>query len=148
MWEIEISLQLETFLWALLSGAFFCLVYDIMRARRKTGKDNGRLIFFEDIFFFAAAGVFSFLFLLVFCCGQIRLYALAGQAAGFFLCRLTVSRLWLRLLVFLFTVFRRLSELLKRISARFEAFFNAETDKIVLFFKKRRKKWLESEKNS
>lgn len=140
MWEIEISLQLKTFLWAFLSGVLFCLVYDIFRARRKTGADNSRLIFFEDIIFFFAAGVYSFLFLLVFSCGQIRLYALAGQAVGFFACRITVSKLWLKILVLLFSGLRRLSSLLGCAGKHFESFFNSEIDKIPLFLKKSRKK--------
>lgn len=148
MWEIASAEQIYTFLWATVLGAAFCMLYDLFRARRRTGEENAALMSAEDILFSIFAAVITFLFLLVFCCGQIRAFVLLGEALGFILCRLTVSRIWLKLSESVFRVLRRFFSFVGSGMRRFEAFFNSSTEKILLFFKKRLKKPRKIEKNS
>lgn len=148
MWEIASAEQIYTFLWATVLGAAFCMLYDLFRARRRTGEENAALMSAEDILFSIFAAVITFLFLLVFCCGQIRAFVLLGEALGFILCRLTVSRIWLKLSESVFRMLRRFFSFVRSGMRRFEAFFNSSTEKILLFFKKRLKKPRKIEKNS
>lgn len=148
MWEIAVSLQAEAFLWSVALGAALCLIYDIQRAFRRAVKYANAVIAAGDILYFSAAAVLSFLFLLVFCCGQIRGFVLLGEAVGFAACRLTLSRLWMKILLRLSAALCSAIRALWRAIMRFEDFFNAKTDEISDFLKKSCKKTEKSEKNS
>lgn len=91
MWEINIADQVYTFLFALLLGAVFCLLYDIIRAVRKAGADSFASAFAGDIFFWIISAFATFLFLLARTNGEIRGYALFAIAMGFASARFTLS---------------------------------------------------------
>lgn len=148
MWEIAVSLQVQAFFAAVIFGALLCLVYDLLRASRLTGADGFAAVLAGDLVYSLLAAVLTFLFLLVFTGGQVRFYALAGLASGFALCRVTLSRLWLRFAVWLFSLVRRLAGLFSRVRARFWGVFCLGIDKIVLFWKKICKKLRKTKKNS
>lgn len=91
MWEINITDQVYTFLFALLLGAFFCLFYDIIRAVRKADADSFASAFAGDIVFWVVSAFVTFLFLLARTNGEIRGYVLFAIALGFAAARFTVS---------------------------------------------------------
>lgn len=140
MWEIAVSLQAEAFLWSIILGAWLCFLYDILRAERIIFKSSFIFIAIGDIFYFFFASVLTFLFLLIFCCGQVRLFVLSGEIIGFIVFRLILSGLWLRLLIPVFKILHSAITALRRISERFELYFKVKTDEIIVFFKKSLKK--------
>ncbi len=93
MWEISLKGQLLSFAAALVLGAALCLFYDVLRALRSTGFNSFAAVTVTDIFFWLTAAVFTFLLLLGLSGGEIRGYVLLGEAAGFVLCRVTLSKL-------------------------------------------------------
>lgn len=83
--------QLNTFLWAVVLGAALCIVYDVIRFLLSTYNSGGVAVFLSDVLFFSFAGVETFVFFVLFSKGTIRLYALIGEALGFFLFRFIFS---------------------------------------------------------
>lgn len=106
MWEINNASQLIAFLTSLAVGCVFCLIYDIFRAIRKSFNRTRYAVFFEDILYSLICGVIGFLFLLAAAGGEIRAFALVGMGVGFFICRFTLSRLFLPILLFIIRVFK------------------------------------------
>lgn len=94
MWEISNSLQLLSFVRALLLGVIICLGYDVLRAYRKVYDFSGLGIFFQDIFFSILSAFVVFIFLLGVTNGEMRAYIFLGLSIGFVLSRLTLSRIW------------------------------------------------------
>lgn len=70
------------FLYSLGFGFVMGLLYDTLRLLRRLffGK---RLIALQDITFFLSAGVLTFLFLLVYDFGRVRMYTLCAMFIGF-----------------------------------------------------------------
>ena len=73
---------------------------------RKSFNRTRYAVFFEDILYSLICGVIGFLFLLAAAGGEIRAFALVGMGVGFFICRLTLSRLFLPILLFIIHVFK------------------------------------------
>ena len=125
MWEIDNISQLIAFLVSLAVGCVFCLIYDIFRAVRKSFKRNAAAMFFEDVLYSLLCGVIGFCFLL--------------GTTGFFICRFTLSRLFLPVLLFIIRALRRVFGGISRISAAvFSAIDKAFCkcgEKIRIFFK-------------
>ena len=108
MWEINNASQLIAFLTSLAVGCVFCLIYDIFRAIRKSFNRTRYAVFFEDILYSLICGVIGFLFLLAAAGGEIR---------AFFICRFTLSRLFLPILLFIIRVFKTIFGKFSRLSA-------------------------------
>ncbi len=106
MWEINIGDQALTFLMSLALGGVICLIYDVFRSVRIAAEHNAVKVFFEDIFFWLIAAFVTFMFLMGRTGGGIRGYVLFGALLGFFVIRLTLSRLFVFLLsgAFLYTL--------------------------------------------
>lgn len=138
MWEIDNISQLIAFLLSLAVGCVFCLIYDIFRAVRKSFKRNAAAVFFEDILYSLLCGVIGFCFLLSTTGGDLRAFTFIGMGAGFFICRLTLSRLFLPVLLFVIRVLRRVFGGISRVSAAvFSAIDRAFCkcgEKIQIFF--------------
>ncbi len=117
MWEINNASQLIAFLTSLAVGCVFCLIYDIFRAIRKSFNRTRYAVFFEDILYSLICGVIGFLFLLAAAGGEIRAFALVGMGVGFFICRFTLSRLFLPILLFIIRVFKTVFGKISRFSA-------------------------------
>ena len=92
MWEISLGGQITAFLYSLLLGAALCLLYDIIRATRKSGADSFLAVFAGDILFWAISAVVVFIFLVAVTNGEIRGYVLFSAAAGFLIYRFTAGR--------------------------------------------------------
>ncbi len=101
MWVIENNQQFFSFLVALISGAIYCSFYDLFRAYRYVIKCRTLSVFFQDIFFWLTVALSTFLLMLSLCGGEIRAFMILGQLSGFVICRITVSRILLAVLVFL-----------------------------------------------
>lgn len=130
MWEIDLEGQIVTFLFSLLTGAVFCLVYDVFRVLRHKSYVTGAVLTVIDILYFLLLAVFDFCFFLARSNGEIRGFVLIGQLMGFWLCRKSLSRVFYLLLMALIGL---LEGLLKRIDRSilypFSAFFAKIGDK-------------------
>lgn len=89
---ISVAAQTLLFFKSMCLGACLMLLYDGFRILRLAVKTPAALILLEDILFFAACAVASFLFLISANFGEIRLFALLGELLGAILCALTLSR--------------------------------------------------------
>ncbi len=92
-------LQNVVVFWSLLLGCFLCAVYDILRIFRLGRSQNPLLLFVLDVLFCLFASLcFSVLFFnLTF--GRMRAYAFVFGLLGFVIWRLTVSRLFVMILL-------------------------------------------------
>ena len=126
MWEISSLSQLSAALFAFLLGIGLSVIYDIIKATRKIGFNSYVIVFLGDILFSILSAVITFLFLLVFTNGELRGFILFFEMLGFIFSRLTLSRLFLKFLILIFSFFKRLlskmSTLLLQFSYKTERF--------------------------
>ena len=87
--------QVITFLLSIVLGVGFCLVYDVLRFLHKTRMKGNVAVFIGDVLYFSVISVATFCFFLLFSKGVIRIYVYIGEILGFFICRITISRLFL-----------------------------------------------------
>lgn len=124
MWEINNSLQLSGFLYSCVLGAIYCVVYDFLRAVRSGNRTSAFIVFFQDIFYFTAAAISCFCFLLATTNGELRFYAILGILIGFVITRLTVSKLtyfiFLKITHFIRFIFTKFSNGLTKVCAFFD----------------------------
>lgn len=129
MWEISNRSQISSFLYAIILGVIFALLYDIFRAFR-LAKSSGTInVFFQDIIYFVIISILTFIFLLSTTKGEIRAYIILGTLLGFFISKLTLSKYFVSFLNFIFKTF---SKVLYTLSLRFYKM----ADKIYLIIKK------------
>lgn len=93
MWEINITTQALTFLYAVILGALLCIFYDIIRAFRKAGLNGNISVFITDILFWLVNTFLTFVFLMATTNGQFRVFVLVAELIGFVICRLSLSKL-------------------------------------------------------
>lgn len=149
MWEIDNLSQLLGFLYSVVLGIIFCLIYDVLRAFRAEIKFGTAAVFAADILYSVFCAVTCFCFLLSVTGGEIRAFVFAGAAVGFTASRLTVSRVFIfvlrRTLRAALFLFNRISLVLGRfftlISAKFD-FLRKKAKKICLFLRNTLKKYL------
>ena len=136
MWEIDNLSQLLGFLYAAVLGAFYCCVYDVLRALRAEIKLGTAAVFVTDILYSAFCALTCFCFMLSVTAGEIRGFVFAGAAVGFAASRLTLSRL----LFFVFTkIVRAVRLVFIRVSLCFGRFF-ALTCSVFDFLRKKLQK--------
>jgi spore cortex biosynthesis protein YabQ len=99
MWEITLKSQIITLLYGLLVGMIMSLYFDSFRILRKTFKHKDYVVFIEDIAFFFVATFITFMLLMARCNGEPRAYVLLAILLGYFLYRITLSRLILPVVV-------------------------------------------------
>lgn len=149
MWEIDNLSQLLGFLYSVVLGIIFCLVYDVLRAFRAEIKFGTAAVFAADILYSVFCAVTCFCFMISVTEGEIRAFVFAGVAVGFTASRLTASRIFffimtraVRAALFLFD---RISLVLGRffafIAARFD-YLLKKAKKICVFSKNTLKKHL------
>lgn len=100
---ISLSSQILTFLYAVLLGAIFGIIFDMFRLFRVFTKGNVFAVAAEDILFFVICAFLCYVFMLVFTHGTVRMYVFIASAAGFLIYYRTVGRLTL----FLFSTFHK-----------------------------------------
>lgn len=91
-----------------MAGIIFCLFYDILRALRKTADFSSIAVFFQDTVFSLFSAIVVFIFLLGVTNGEVRAYVLFGMLLGFLLCRMTISRIFKKILIFIFSNIKKI----------------------------------------
>lgn len=148
MWEIDIAGQVFTFLYSLVGGVAFCLLFDITRILREILMPSNSVIFFMDTAYFVLIAFLEFCFFLATCNGEIRGFVFVGNIIGFVACRFTLSSLFLTAFRFVYNIADRSLRLLKKIFLMpiYRVFRNLgfnirkNTEKYSKFIKKRLKK--------
>jgi len=95
------SVQGLTFLYSVFLGVVYCLFYDVFKFLRIRKIHTRFGVFVSDILYFIVISIATFCFFLLYSKGTLRLYAYIGIALGFTLCRLSLSRMFLPLLVWI-----------------------------------------------
>ncbi len=140
MWEINLSSQITTFLFSMLLGVIFCVIFDFTRALRIFGLNSKTAVFLTDVIYFLVITFLNFCFLLTRESGQVRGYVFVGELLGFFTFRLIFSK-WLILLTkLLHRVFLKIDKKVKKIKTISLRFFNKKTAKIKEKLQKTEKK--------
>jgi len=109
----ELSSTALLALWSPLVGFFLCAVYDFFRIFRLRKKQNGIILFFNDLFFCLIATVTFLLLFFNLTYGRVRVFAVILALGGFALWRITVSALVIRLCLRIAALSERLSGYLK-----------------------------------
>ncbi len=139
--------QLLTFLLSVVLGAAFCLLYDVLRYLHKRKISGTFFVFLGDVFYFVLISVATFCFFILYSKGVIRIYVYIGEILGFVLCRKTLSRLFLAILLKLDLIITRVLEMIFLPFGRIIRFINKimrkTTDKIGKGRKKISRKFLE-----
>jgi spore cortex biosynthesis protein YabQ len=94
---ISVASQPAVFLSACLIGACMGLLYDVFRILRLAGGNGKGFVFFQDVLFSLICLGVSALYLLRAGTGGVRLYVLAGEAAGAAAYELTLGILVMKL---------------------------------------------------
>lgn len=106
MWELDIKLEGQCFLYSLILGIALCFIYDIFKAVRQSFKKPHFVVTLVlDILFFLLSVLPVYCHFLIFTNGQVRFYVLFTVATGFFICRFTLSKIFLLVLRFFIGVF-------------------------------------------
>jgi spore cortex biosynthesis protein YabQ len=111
---VTLSEQTLTFLCSCVLGVLLSCYFDIFRVVRLICGNRKTVTLVCDLLFFLSATLFTYLFFVRFCSGQIRVYGLIGELLGFLLCHYSVSALFMRLAVLIVRLVRRFLRLLAR----------------------------------
>ncbi len=112
MGYINTDNQVFTFLWSLVLGVAMCLAYDVIRAFHKVSVKGFFEVMLLDLLFWGAWSLITFSFLILRCKGEVRAYVLFGQAIGFIIARISVSKLFYRFFTFVLRALARIFEIL------------------------------------
>ena len=114
MWEINSIFQLLGFVYSLFLGGLFSFLYDVIKSLRLTLKLSYLTVFIFDILYFISISILSFLFFMSFTDGEIRYYILFGVIIGFYIFRLTVSKVLIfvltHILKFIYFIINKLND--------------------------------------
>ena len=110
MGYINTDNQVVTFLWSLVLGVAMCLAYDVVRAFHKVSVKGFFEVMLLDLLFWGTWSLITFSFLVLRCKGEVRAYVLFGQAVGFIITRISVSKLFYHIFTLVLKVFRRIFE--------------------------------------
>lgn len=133
MWEISVQKQVLAFVWALVLGAIFCFIYDIISSMRRAYKWGYWIIFISDVLMWVLCAFATFIFLISQTNGEIRSYVLFGEMLGFICWRIVFSKFVVRFFVFIFTRIRITCNYGRKI---FYLFFEKLEHFILKFFRK------------
>ena len=108
MWEITVKSQILTFFYAVTLGIIISVLFDFFRTIRISYKHNNIFVFIEDIVFFLISTFLTFMFLMARCNGEFRTYVISAILIGFFIYRITLSKIILPTSVIITKFFIRL----------------------------------------
>ena len=108
MWEITVKAQILTFFYAVTLGIILSVLFDFFRTIRISYKHNNIFVFIEDIVFFLISTFLTFMFLMARCNGEFRTYVISAILIGFFIYRITLSKIVLPTSVIITKFFIRL----------------------------------------
>ncbi len=112
MWEINSYNQTITFLLSLCVGGMFCGLYDIIRAARKVCLNSFWAVQLTDILLWVIYAFVTFIFLISRTNGEIRGYVLVGEALGFGMFRVSLSRLLFPVFKFIFLTASKINKII------------------------------------
>ena len=130
MWEISNSLQLIALFRAFVLGGVFCLIYDFLRALRKQGFNSSFAVFIEDVIYFILITPITFCYLLALTNGELRGFFFVSLLSGFFLVKISISKLFMKLCLNLIFIILKLFSV---INIRLNKFFTFLFIKLSLF---------------
>lgn len=133
MWEINLAEQTTAFLLFVALGVILCIIYDIFRSYRKVKVPSVISVFVQDVLFFVISSILTFLLLLATTYGQVRGYAFIGITLGFALCRISVSIILFKALVWLFN---KIAVIIRAINTIFLRCFRACSEKFSIIANK------------
>ena len=119
MWEIDIYDQVLTFMWSVVLGGICCFCYDTVCAIRRVYKWTYWIVFIIDLLTWVVFAFVTFIFLIVRTNGEIRNYVLFGEALGFGLLRISVSRFVVAFFTFIFNKIKNASDYIRVVFYRF-----------------------------
>lgn len=99
--EFPVVKNLDQTVWlafAVVTGAVFCLVYEILKAFRAEIPHKNISVFFEDVLFFVFCGFGYFCFALLSDNGMIKLYSLLAAFIGSVLTRLLLGKFFQKII--------------------------------------------------
>jgi spore cortex biosynthesis protein YabQ len=108
MWEITVKSQILTFFYAVTLGIILSVLFDFFRTIRISYKHNNIFVFIEDIIFFLISTFLTFMYLMARCNGEFRTYVISAILIGFFIYRITLSKIVLPTSVIITKFFIRL----------------------------------------
>ena len=143
MWEIGLVHQLVSSGYAVAVGAVFAAVYDVLKACCIVNKANSIIVFIKDVTFSLFAFFVTFMLLMARSNGMVRGYILFWIFIGFLLFRISISKIWFKILTFFFGRLRTFSEFLNANMGKFcdilDRFEAVILEKLKIFYKKRKK---------
>lgn len=89
---VNIAAQTLLFCKSIALGACLMLLYDVFRILRLAVRTPPAVVLVQDLIYFTVCAVASFLFLVSANYGEVRVFALLGEAIGALLCFLSVSQ--------------------------------------------------------
>ena len=138
MWEIDIAGQIIAFVYSILGGIVFCLIFDITRFIIKRFSPSNTAVFIMDIVYFIVLGFSEFCFFLATTNGEIRGFVFIGNILGFALCRSLLSGVFLRVIGFLYGIVEFVAGAFNRfIFAPIRAVFRKIYNSIIKLCKKK-----------
>lgn len=148
MWEISLSHQIVSFLYAVLVGFIWAFVFDILRAVRKSRRHSHLIIFIEDFLSCLLFTFITFILLMARCNGEVRGYMLCGEVIGFAIFRLILSRFVVPIFTAIFSFLGNLFDVIGGYICCFGEFLEDKTNKLRQNLKKVLKKLKVMRKNS
>lgn len=141
---ITLAEQTLIFLYSCLLGVFLSCYFDLFQVVRLIGGNRKTLTLICDLLFFLSAALFTYLFFVRFCSGQIRIYGLIGELLGFLICHFSISALFMKFADWIVRLIRRFLRLL---SKPWIAVFKYFRKKFQKHRASRAQKWEKHEKN-
>jgi len=112
---ISVTEQFVIFLFSILMGVILGIIYSVFKVFRMIFKMSIVQVFFLDIFYFIFSSILTFLFIIAVSTGEIRLFIIAGEIAGFFIYYITLGNLLTRFIVFIMKITRKIVFKIKKI---------------------------------
>ncbi len=133
MWEINNYDQVITFLLSCGLGAFYCFVYDIIRSVRKVCLNSFLVITITDILLWIVYAFMTFLFMIARTKGEVRGYVFFGELFGFILFRISISKLIVPILSFVFVKMADINSAICKFADDFYGKFESVILKMVAY---------------
>ena len=92
MGTVYLSEQMTGFLLSIALGAALSCFYTVMKSLIPRRSASFFAVVVSDIFFWAVTTVLTFLFLIIYCKGKVRLYVIFGEICGFVIFRAALSK--------------------------------------------------------
>ena len=89
----DVLSQEEIFMYACVLGALLGVLYDMFRIVRLADNWKAWQIFLQDILYFVISGLITFVFLLTFNNGIVRIHVICGELMGWIVYYITIGEI-------------------------------------------------------